>query len=78
MVAIYMFSTLAKPIMISKHMYGVALTPYLPYVTLDITLIYEFRFTQIVFFCFVQHFQLLMLNYHLTFVVIIFLKYSIS
>ena len=68
-----MFSTLAKPIMISKHMYGVALTPYLPYVTLDITLIYEFRFTQIV-----QHFQLLMLNYHLTFVVIIFLKYSIS
>ena len=26
-----MFSTLAKPIMISKHMYDVALTPYLLY-----------------------------------------------
>jgi len=47
-----MFSTLAKPIMISKHMYGVALTPYLPYVTLDITLIYEFRFTQNCLFLF--------------------------
>ena len=35
MVAIYMFSTLAKPIMISKHMYEVALTPYLPYEALD-------------------------------------------
>ena len=36
------------------------------------TLIYEFRFTQIVFFCFVQHFQLLMLNYHFKVAVIFF------
>ena len=29
-----MFSTLAKPIMISNHMYDVVLTPYLPYMAL--------------------------------------------
>jgi len=34
MVAIYMFSTLAKPIIKSKQMYDVVLTPYLSYVAL--------------------------------------------
>ena len=73
---VYVFNT-AKPIMISKHMYDVVLTPYLPYAALgakSITLIYEFRFIQIAFFCFVQYFQLLMLNYHIKFAVIIIKK----
>ena len=66
-----MFSILAKPIMISKHVYNVVLTPYLPYVALGAKLLlyYWLRLTQIVFFCFVKHFQLLMLIYHYKFAV---------